>query len=74
MSTFISDIETIHHLNMFMKFRPPTHTPLYMVKLGFARVFFLYVFFLSVFFPFFIALHPRSIFMGAKLFIGVPLR
>ena len=50
-----------------------------MEKLGFARVF-SGMFFLSVFFPFNKAMYqiwptlrPRTIFMGAKLFIGVPL-
>ena len=57
MSTFISDLEAIHHANMFMKFIPSTHTPLLYGKTGVCKGIFLYVFFLSVFFPFYIALH-----------------
>ena len=57
MSTFISDLKTRHHANMFMKFRPPTQTRFYNVKLGFAIRVFSGMFFLSVFFPFYIALH-----------------
>ena len=71
--------KTRHHANMFMKFRPPTQTPLLYGKTGVCEGIFLYVF-LSVFFPFYIALHqiwptlhPKTIFMDAKLFIGVPL-
>ena len=62
MSTFISDLETIHltgeltgdrhHANMFMKFRPSTHTPLLYGKTGVCKGIFLYVFFFLFSFPF----------------------